>query len=161
MSAADFDRLLATTDPTMVIATAAVAGERAGCLVGFSAQCSIDPPRYVVFLSRTNRTFRVATGADRIAIHFLDDSHAELAELFGGETGDDVDKFARVGHAEVEGTPVLSACDRWFVGRVVGRLTPGDHDGFVLEPIAVSAGPGPSEEIGYQDVKDVDAGHPP
>ncbi|MFE2251449.1 flavin reductase, partial [Streptomyces lavendulae] len=38
--------------PVYVVAVAvAVGAERAGCLVGFASQCSIDPPRFIVWLS--------------------------------------------------------------------------------------------------------------
>jgi len=40
-----FHDLAADLDYPMLIVTAAADGERAGCLVGFAAQCSIDPLR--------------------------------------------------------------------------------------------------------------------
>jgi flavin reductase (DIM6/NTAB) family NADH-FMN oxidoreductase RutF len=39
-------------------------GERAGCLVGFATQCSIQPPRFLACISRENRTFDVVTEAE-------------------------------------------------------------------------------------------------
>ena len=61
----------------------------------------------------------------------------ELAELFGGETGDDVDKFARCAVAEgPHGLPLLDDCPDWFAGRVIDRHVLGDHVGFLLEPVA-------------------------
>ena len=64
-----------------------------------------------------------------------------LAELFGGQTGDRVDKFAhcewRPGPA---GVPILVRCENWFAGRVLERLDAGDHDAFLLAPIAAAAG---------------------
>jgi len=158
-----FAGLMDTTDPTMVIVTTANGGERAGCLVGFSTQCSIDPCRYVVFLSNKNRTFRVADGgADTLVVHFLDSTDPAqdaMAELFGGETGDDVDKFARCRWRPHGDVPVLDDCPRWFAGRVVGRWGPGDHVGFVLEPVTVAVEGEPRDELGYQDAKTIDAGH--
>src|SRR3954452_54294 len=53
----------------MVIATAASGGERAGCLVGYSAPASIDPPRFCVFISKANRTFQVASAAGALVVH--------------------------------------------------------------------------------------------
>ena len=46
-----FDDVMASLDPPMAVVTAASGGERAGCLVGFHAQCSIDPPRFLVDVS--------------------------------------------------------------------------------------------------------------
>ena len=97
MAAAEetFQRLVAQLDYPMFIATVAAGGERAGCLIGFATQCSIHPPRFLAGISDKNRTFRVARDADTMAIHLVPEDAGELAELFGGETGDEVDKFAR------------------------------------------------------------------
>ena len=160
----DFGRLMTTTDPTMVIVTTASGDDRSGCLVGFSTQCSIDPPRFVVFVSNKNHTYRVGAKAETFAVHFLDaakPAHDELAALFGGETGDEVDKFEKCQWHDVAGAPVLDACDRWFVGHVVDRFEPGDHQGVVLEPVEVVAGDSPTDELSYQDAKDIDPGHEP
>ncbi|MBA3653817.1 MAG: flavin reductase [Actinobacteria bacterium] len=148
----------------MVIVTAAADGENAGCLVGFTTQCSIDPPRFLVFLSEKNRTHEVARRADRLAVHFLDDADHALAELFGGETGDNVDKFSRCRWHAVDGAPVLDDAERWFVGRVVDRYERGDHGGHLLEPISVAPAPGPREsegDLSYQDVREMEPGHEP
>ena len=59
----------------------------------------------------------------------------ELVELFGGETGDDADKFDRCGWSPgPEGIPVLDLCRSWFAGRITDSVRLGDHVGFVLEP---------------------------
>ena len=61
MTTADpFDSLMASLDPPMVVVTAAAGGERAGCLVGFHSQSSIEPARCCVWLSKANHTYRVA-----------------------------------------------------------------------------------------------------
>ncbi|WP_329270763.1 flavin reductase family protein [Streptomyces pseudovenezuelae] len=122
-------------DPDMCVVTAAAGGDRAGCLVGFASQCSIEPVRYAVWLSKANRTYRVARTAHRLAVHLLTREQRGLAELFGGETGDRTDKFARVHwREEAGGAVVLDEAAAWFVGRVVQRVEGGDHEGFVLEP---------------------------
>jgi flavin reductase (DIM6/NTAB) family NADH-FMN oxidoreductase RutF len=36
-----------------------------------------------------------STGANTLVVHFVPEQAEELALLFGGETGDEVDKFAR------------------------------------------------------------------
>lgn len=156
-----FHAVMADLDYPMLIVTAAAAGERAGCLVGFSTQCSINPPRLAVWLSQRNRTFRVALRAGALVAHFPAADQRALADLFGGETGDDVDKFSRCRwHPGPEGLPVLSDCHRWVAGRVVDRLDTGDHIGFILEPFAASAGPW-AGQLGFQSVKRIDAGHEP
>src|SRR3954453_15530186 len=93
----------------MAIVTTVSGGERAGCLIGFHAQCSIDPPRYVVWLSKANHTFRVALHAQHFAVHFLpEDIFEELPRLFGTVSGDDADKFARCSwDAGPGGVPLL------------------------------------------------------
>ncbi|MEU6807875.1 flavin reductase family protein [Streptomyces sp. NPDC046831] len=123
-------------DPEMCVVTAAAGGERDGCLVGFAAQCSIRPVRFTVWLSKANRTFRVAEHADRLAVHLLTREQHALAALFGGRTGDDgVDKFARVAWTERSGGAlVLKDAPAWFVGRILRRTDAGDHVGFLLEP---------------------------
>ncbi|MGC9496021.1 flavin reductase family protein [Streptomyces sp. WG7] len=123
-------------DPDMCVVTAAADGERAGCLVGFSSQCSIEPVRFVVWLSEVNRTFRVARAADVLAVHLLARDRRRTAEVFGGQTGDRADKFQQVRWREGHGgAAVLEDAEAWFVGRVVDRVVGGDHVGHVLEPV--------------------------
>ena len=58
-------------DAPLVVVTAASGDQRAGCVVGFHSQCSIEPPRYAVWLSKANRTYRVALFATHVALHVL------------------------------------------------------------------------------------------
>ncbi|MFZ3474362.1 flavin reductase family protein [Streptomyces sp. 4.24] len=150
-------------DAPMYVVTVAAGGERAGCLVGFASQCSIDPPRFVVWLSVENRTYRVARGASDLTVHALTHGQRGLAELFGGETGDRVDKFARVGWRPGRaGGPVLTGVRTWFTGRIEERIEGGDHVGFLLAPTEASgpaAGPEP-RPLRYGDVCDLKPGHP-
>ncbi len=133
---AAMDVFLDRLDPDMCVVTAAADGERAGCLVGFSSQCSIRPVRYVVWISEVNRTFRVARSAEVLAVHLLARDRRETAELFGGRSGDDVDKFRRARWREAYGgAVVLEDAEAWFVGRVLERVPGGDHTGFVLDPV--------------------------
>ncbi|THA68726.1 flavin reductase [Streptomyces sp. A0958] len=119
----------------MYVVTAEAAGERAGCLVGFGSQCSMRPARFLVWLSKLNRTYRVAARADRLAVHLLRRDQDDLAQLFGGETGDRTDKFAHIPwHPGPGGAPVLDEAPAWFVGRVENRVDGGDHVGFLLAP---------------------------
>jgi flavin reductase (DIM6/NTAB) family NADH-FMN oxidoreductase RutF len=124
-----FTTLMASLDPAMVLVTTAVAGERAGCLVGFHAQSAIDPQRYCVWLSKANHTYRVALRASHLAVHFLTDSDLGLAERFGTLTGADVDKFAGLAVREGPGSvPLLAGCPhRLALRRTVLVDEGGDH----------------------------------
>ncbi|HET6856973.1 MAG TPA: flavin reductase, partial [Streptomyces sp.] len=84
---ADLDGFIERLDYPVYVVTAAAAGEQAGCLVGFASQCSIDPVRFTVWLSKANRTLRVARAATHLAVHLLGREQLALAELFGGECG--------------------------------------------------------------------------
>ncbi len=133
----DFQQLMGQLDYSLFIVTVASGEERAGCLVGFASQVSIHPPRFLVGLSVKNRTYRVASnGADVLVVHFVPEHEEDLAELFGGETGDEVDKFARCEwRPGPSGAPIITDLDDWFAGRVLDRFDFGDHRGFLLEPV--------------------------
>ena len=139
MDAADektFQKLVAHLDYPMFIATVATGSERSGCLVGFATQSSIHPPRFLVCISEKNRTFRVARDTDTMAVHLVPDTAVELAELFGGETGDASDKFERCAwRAGPGGVPLLDDCPNRFVARIAERLDCGDHTALLLEPL--------------------------
>jgi flavin reductase (DIM6/NTAB) family NADH-FMN oxidoreductase RutF len=158
-----FTELVAQLDYPMYVVTAAAHGERAGCLVGFGTQTSIHPARFLACISRKNHTLRVASEAEVLAVHFLRDEPAEreLAELFGGETGDETDKFARSTWREgPSGVPLLEGIPNRFVGRVLGQLDLGDHVGFLLDPIADEERDDGLAELGYQEAKGIKPGHP-
>ena len=155
------EQLLGALDYPMVVVTAADGDEQAGCLVGFHTQCSMDPVRFLVLLSNKNHTHEVASGAEVLAVHFLTAEQAALAELFGTRTGDHVDKLAEVAHSTgPAGVPLLDDCDERFVGRVRGRVALGDHTGFLLEPVDAEFS-GAIDQLGFQQVKDLDPGHQP
>lgn len=138
-----FEELAGHLDYPMYVVTAISDGVRAGCLVGFGSQCSIDPPRFMAFLSEKNHTHRVALGAAALAVHVVPEDAEDLARLFGEETGDEIDKFER---CEWEpgpgGVPLLSRCADRFVGSILERRPVGDHTAFLLEPVDVHAGGG-------------------
>ena len=133
-----FDELVGDLDAAMLIVTTAAGEEREGCLVGFATAVSVRPQRFIVCLSKNNRTFRLAKETGRMAVHLVPEAAEELAELFGGETGDEVEKFDRCAWGEgPEELPVLEDCPAWFAGRTVDTLDAGDHVAFLLEPFAV------------------------
>ena len=154
-----FHALVRPLDFPMVIVTAAADGRPAGCLVGFHTQASIDPPRYLVCISRANHTFDVAARSEHLAVHFLDRSDRALSEVFGEETGDRVDKFGAVSWHSSHGVPVLDGPRAWFVGRVLDRVRLGDHTGHLLEPVEGRAS-GDLDLLTFQQVRDMEPGHP-
>lgn len=164
LDTAEFDAFLDGVDTPVFVVTAYDGADRAGCLVGFASQVSIDPPRLLVCLSRANHTLRVAAGAELLAVHLLDVRDHPLAAHFGGETGDQVDKFAGVRwHEGPGGVPLLDELPRRLVGRILERLPLGDHVGQLLEPVAVErTDPGRSSlaAMTRSDVDDVEPGHP-
>jgi flavin reductase (DIM6/NTAB) family NADH-FMN oxidoreductase RutF len=157
----EFQELMGQLDYSLLIATVATVGNRSGCLVGFASQVSIRPPRFLVCLSVKNRTFRVARAAEVIVVHFVPEEAEELAILFGGETGDEIDKFSRCRWRNgPAGAPVLTDLENWFAGRILDTVSFGDHCGFLLEPIDgeahCSAAP-----LTFRRAKWIEPGHEP
>ena len=160
LDTAEFGAFVEGLDYPMFVVTTTDGDELSGCLVGFTTQASIDPPRFLVCLSEKNRTFRVAQRAAWLAVHRLGEDQHGLAEIFGGETGDQTDKFAEVRwSAGPGGVPVLLDAPAYVVGRVLERHWLGDHVGFLLEPVAVDAVDVERDPLTLDDVEDVDPGH--
>jgi flavin reductase (DIM6/NTAB) family NADH-FMN oxidoreductase RutF len=155
-----FDDLVSGLDYPMFVVTTSDGTTRAGCLVGFATQCSIDPPRFLVCVSDKNHTHRVLAGATAVAVHALHRTQHDVAALFGGETGDAVDKFARCAWSDgPDGVPVLADCRGWFAGRIVDRVTLGDHTGLLLEPFGGEVVTSDGALLTFDDVRDLDPGH--
>ena len=141
-TAEGFAALMGRLDHPMVVVTTAMGEARSGCLVGFHSQCSIDPPRYAVWISRANHTWTVAALAEHFAVHLLHPDDHDLAELFGSATGDEIDKFDRCEwRPGPGGVPLLARCPDRLVGRRTAMVDAGtDHVAVVLEPLEVSVG---------------------
>ncbi len=156
-----FLKLAGSLDYPLFIVTATDGERREGCVIGFATQSSFDPPRFLACLSRENRTYRLGLVADALAVHLIPRARDDLAELFGGKTGDDVDKFERCAwHAGPRGLPILDGCPSWFAGTIQARLNLGDHVGFLLDPFKAQYEPG-QEIVFFQAVKDaIEPGHP-
>jgi flavin reductase (DIM6/NTAB) family NADH-FMN oxidoreductase RutF len=134
-------------------------GERDGCLIGFATQCSVNPPRFIACISKQNRTFDAVRQADAVVVHFLGSDQCELAELFGGQTGDEVDKFELCEwRAGPGGIPVLDDVPGWFAGRVLECFDGGDHVALLLDPVEAEDRGG-ALDLGFQAVKPIDPGH--
>ncbi|MCV7067682.1 flavin reductase [Mycolicibacterium farcinogenes] len=155
-----FDRFVGLLDYPMVVVTARAEDGPAGCLVGFTTQASIDPPRFLAAISKKNHTYAAAQSATHLGVHLLARDDLELARWFGGQTGDEIDKFAECRwHAGPAGVPVLEAAPAWFVGAVLDRFNLGDHVGYLLNPVAGHAPDEPRPWVSLTDVADLKPGH--
>jgi flavin reductase (DIM6/NTAB) family NADH-FMN oxidoreductase RutF len=151
------DRLVAELDYPMAIVT--VPGS--GCLVGFWTQCSIEPPRWLVGVSKANHTHHHALDATTVAVHVLDQDDGGLARVFGELSGDDVDKLALVPWSPgPDGVPVLDGAAAWIAGRVLDRVDLGDHTGLLLDVLDFEIRRWRGQ-LGFQQVKGLHAGHEP
>ena len=151
--------LVSDLDYPMFIVTATNGREHAGCLIGFATQCSINPPRFLVCISDKNHTHGVVQRADAVVVHLVPAEADELAELFGSQTGDEIDKFERCAwHEGPAGAPVLDACENWFAGRILERLDAGDHCALLLEPFEAHAGTG-ERPFTFHRARRIEPGH--
>jgi len=158
-AARTFHELVGGLEYPMFIVTTRAGDEPLGCLVGFATQTSIDPPRFATCLSHNNRTYRRGRDSELLAVHCVPEHATALAELFGGETGDEVDKFARCAWREGPGgVPLLDECPNRFVGRVLWRRDAGDHDLLLLEPVMAEKGTS-EDEFSFHRAKRIDPGH--
>jgi flavin reductase (DIM6/NTAB) family NADH-FMN oxidoreductase RutF len=156
-----FTALVAAMDTAMVVVTTAEGGEGDGCLVGFHSQCSIDPPRYAVWLSVANRTHELAQRATHLAVHLLTEADGSLAERFGSQTGDEVDKLAGLDWEPGPGGGALQApAPARMVGRLGVRLGGGaDPDQLVRDVVEAGSPSGRHEPLRLSAVTEMDPGH--
>jgi flavin reductase (DIM6/NTAB) family NADH-FMN oxidoreductase RutF len=153
---------MASLDVPMIVVTASDGARTAGCLVGFSGQSSIDPLRYVVYLSKLNHTYRVARRATHLMVHFLARDQLDLARHFGELTGDQTAKFDGVRFAPGPdgSTPRLTECGTHLWARIEHRHhRDGDHAAFVLAPVSMRTARD-FEPLRFHDVRDFHPGHP-
>ena len=156
-----FLKLAGSLDYPLFIVTTSDGERREGCVIGFATQCSFHPPRLLACLSRENRTYRLAMRSEALAVHLVPRSQLALAKLFGGETGDEIDKFERCEwHEGPRGLPILDGCPSWLAGEILARHDLGDHVGFWLEPSEAHYTPD-DENLYFQEVKTlIEPGHP-
>ncbi len=163
MSTDPFAEFVQHLDGALLLVTTATDDERAGCIVGFHSQSSIDPVRYAVWISKANHTYRVALFAKHLALHLVSAGDHGLVQLFGGTTGDDTEKFALVDWAPGPGgAPLLSQCpERVVIERTDVVDVGGDHVCFIGVPVRVEVGAAAAPTpMRLSDANDVEPGHP-
>jgi flavin reductase (DIM6/NTAB) family NADH-FMN oxidoreductase RutF len=154
------DALTARADYPIYVVCVEHQGQKAGCVAGFVTQCSIDPVRFLVCVSKANHTYQVAKGSNAMSLHLLGSGQHDLALLFGHLTGDTADKFARVDWEPGKtGVPILQRCVAWIEGEIFASHDVGDHVAFLLSPVSGGAGP-EHGELTFAQTRDIEAGHP-
>lgn len=127
--------------PFYVVTACSPDADMSGCLAGFVTQCSIDPPNFLVCISKQNHTSAVAERSRGLGLHLLGDDQVGLARLFGESSGGDVDKFSdldwRLGST---GAPLLVGTAVSMEGDVLGHFSVGDHEAFLLRAVRAVAG---------------------
>ena len=149
------DAMVAEVDYPLFVVTTAADDEVSGCVAGFVTQCSIEPPRFLVCISKQNHSYLVAEKAAGLALHLLGAEQLEMASLFGELSGDVADKFSQCEwRAGVTGAPVLTDCAAWIEGRILHHFSVGDHAAFIMTTDHGESGP----RSGQLTV--LEAGHP-
>ena len=149
-----------TSYSLVVVTTVSADGERSGCLAGFLTQCSIEPPRFLVCLSKANHTLGVADRAQALGLHLLGTDQDASASLFGEQTGDRVDKLSQVDwHAGTLGVPLLDHCAAWLEVRILRRYDVGDHVAMLTSPVSGGAGTH-AGVMTNRNAPPLEAGHP-
>lgn len=146
--------------PYYVVTVRSRDARMSGCLAGFVTQSSMHPPNFVVCISRVNHTFGVAQDSSAMGLHLLGSNQADLARLFGEETGDEVDKFAscdwRLGST---GAPMLVDSAVSMEANILGHDSAGDHEAFLVRGVRAVAGGHPGL-LTYRNAPPLDPGHP-
>jgi flavin reductase (DIM6/NTAB) family NADH-FMN oxidoreductase RutF len=146
--------------PYHVVTAQSPEADMSGCLAGFVTQCSIDPPNFLVCISKVNHTFGVAERAAGMGLHLLGEDQVDLARLFGEETGDLVDKFASVDwRLGSTGAPLLVDVAVSMEGQILGHFSVGDHEAFLMRGVRSVAGAHPGL-LTLRSAPPLQPGHP-
>jgi len=146
--------------PLYVVTVRSPDAEMSGCLAGFVTQCGIDPPNFLVCVSKANHTLAVAERSPGMGLHLLGADQVELASLFGEETGDRVDKFASVDwRLGPTGAPLLVESAVSMEGQILGHFSVGDHEAFLMRAVRSVAG-GHGGILTYRTAPPLQPGHP-
>jgi len=162
VSADPFTGMCESLDFPMIVVTAFDGHEHSGCLVGFHTQCSIEPRRWLVCISKANHTCGVAERAEWLAVHLLRDDQHGLAQFFGAVTGDAIAPHEKFEYCTWRpgpgGVPILEGCD-WVAGRVLERHDAGDHIMHLLEITETGEEHAAAPQLGSRAVRDIRPGH--
>jgi flavin reductase (DIM6/NTAB) family NADH-FMN oxidoreductase RutF len=146
--------------PYFVVTVRSPEADMSGCLAGFVTQCSIDPPNFLVCISKVNHTLGVAERSAGMGLHLLGQDQVDLARLFGEETGDLVDKFASVDwRLGSTGAPLLVDAAVSMEGQVLGHFSVGDHEAFLMRGVRAVAGGAPGLLM-FRSAPVLHPGHP-
>jgi flavin reductase (DIM6/NTAB) family NADH-FMN oxidoreductase RutF len=146
--------------PYYVVTVRSPEADMSGCLAGFVTQCSIDPPNFLVCISKVNHTFAVAERSTGMGLHLLGQDQVDLARLFGEQTGDVVDKFASVDwRLGPTGAPLLVDAAVSMEGQILGHFSVGDHEAFVMRGVRAVAG-GHAGLLTFRSAPKLHPGHP-
>ena len=146
--------------PFYVVTVRSEAAEMSGCLAGFVTQCSIDPPNFLVCVSKVNHTLAVAERSSGMGLHLLGSDQVDLARLFGEESGDQVDKFASVDwRLGPTGAPLLVDSAVSMEGQILGHFSVGDHEAFLMRAVRSVAGGHPGL-LTLRNAPPLKPGHP-
>ena len=146
--------------PYYVVTTRTPDADMSGCLAGFVTQCSIQPPNFLVCISKVNHTLAVAERSSGMGLHLLGAEQSATARLFGEETGDVVDKFASVDwRLGSTGAPLLVDAAVSMEGQVLGHFSVGDHEAFLVRAVRAVAG-GCDGLLTYRSAPPLNPGHP-
>ena len=92
-------------------------------------------------------------------MHLVPRRHSALTRLFGSETGDQTDKFARCAGGRDRTGFRFWMTRRGGSSASTDRFDVGDHVGFLLEPVAGHAPDKFEQLVTFTDVRDLEPGH--
>jgi len=156
-----FQTIVGDVEYPVFVVTASAGGEPAGCLVGFTTQCSIEPLRFLVCISKQNHTWEVSRRSETLAVHLVRPDQLDIAEHFGAlSSKKDPNKMSSWPLLDgPAGVPIVGGCD-WFLGRVLKQIDLGDHTGFLLEPVSGRLERDGDGQLGFQGAAVIEAGQP-
>lgn len=108
-----------------VVTSAGRAGP-SGLTANAVCSLSLEPLLMVVCIDTGSRTLEAIRHSSRLAVNVLGREQQSLAAIFAGKEPEQ-EKFRGVGHAEVDGVPILDGVVAWLTGRVRDLAPGGDH----------------------------------
>lgn len=107
-----------------------------GQTVAWVTQASINPPMVAVGISSERYTYGLLKESKVFAINFLPKSRQDIVDLFGFQTGAEVDKFKDFKYrSAVTRSPILNDAAAFLDCKVVKTCQTGDHELFIGEVV--------------------------